>query len=62
MIGVYPAGETGPDPTDNVLILWLNTEFNYSTPPFSWGKSQPWLGFGHLKDYLPGIEIPTDLN
>jgi hypothetical protein len=47
----------GPQPSDPVHILQLNTEF---VDIFHWGRIQPWLGFGHLTDYLPGVEIPTD--
>ena len=46
---------TGPDPRDYISGLFLNTEFNIA----SWqGIIQPWLGYGHIKDYLPGVEIP----
>ena len=59
MIGVYPAKWTGPDPTDTKFTLWLNTDFN-DAPPYNWGDIQPWLGYGHLGEYLPEVEIPKN--
>ncbi len=59
MIGVLFSGWTGPDPSDTNLMVWLNVEPDLSTPPVDWGDSQPWLGYGHIKDYLPGVVIPT---
>jgi hypothetical protein len=45
----------GPNPIDYVDGITLNTDFI--------GKDiQPWLGFGHLKYYLPGRELPTGQN
>lgn len=46
----------GPDPTDSNLSLSLNIEFD-DVLLDRWGESQPWLGFGHIKDYLPGLEL-----
>ena len=59
MIGVLVTNWTGPEPTDIVYLLWLNTDF-INNPPFNWGEIQPWLGYGHIKEYLPDIEIPKD--
>jgi len=56
MIGVLQADWTGPAPSD-MGTVWLNVESDLSTPPVDWGISQPWLGYGHIKDYLPGVEI-----
>ncbi len=56
-IDVAPAFWNEPVPYDLVRNLSLNVEYH----PVSTISAalQPWLGFGHLKDYLPGIEIPT---
>jgi hypothetical protein len=57
-ISVDLGESTGPDPRDYISGLGLNTEFNIA----SWqGSIQPWLGYGHIKDYLPGVDIPTDI-
>jgi hypothetical protein len=59
MIDVYPASWIGPNPTDTNFTLTLNVEFNDPSLLAEWGENQPWLGYSHLKDYLPGVQIPT---
>jgi hypothetical protein len=48
-----------PDPFDTIYNLDLNVDFknNGYLVPIK-GIVQPWLGYGHIKDYLPGVEIP----
>jgi hypothetical protein len=59
LIEVYPTfQDTGPDPRDRVFDLLLNTEFNEETVPEGSGSIQPWLGYGHIEEYLPRIETP----
>lgn|GEM_PF-2084742 len=60
---------TGPDPRDYwVYRMILNAEFDeaflQSQPAYAsyynqFSERQPWLGYGHLSDYLPGDELPT---
>ncbi len=57
-IVVHTGGQNGPAPNDLVLQLSLNTDFYEANHPESWGKPQRWIGYGHIKDYLPGVEIP----
>ena len=50
----------GPDLKDNVDRMVLTRGLSNS----DWfanvyEKRQPWLGFGHLKDYFPGQDIPN---
>ncbi len=48
-------GWDGPNPNDNVNTIILNTdEFGSESDAV-----QPWSGYGHLRDYLPGAKIPT---
>ena len=54
---IISGGWTGPEPSDTIVELWLNTEFNNSILK-DYGPIQPWLGYGYIKDYLPGVEIP----
>ena len=56
-IDINPAPWNEPNPQDVVRGFGLNQEYPYTNP--GWSNLQPWLGFGHLKDYLPGVEIPT---
>jgi|WetSurMetagenome_2_1015567.scaffolds.fasta_scaffold45586_4 hypothetical protein len=56
-IMVTSGGWTGPDPNDHIVGLDLNTEFDNSLLP-AYGPIQTWLGYGHIKDYLPDVEIP----
>jgi hypothetical protein len=59
LITVSPGNRNGPDPKDAIFGLELNAEFDNSTLPTGWGSIRPWLGYGHIKDYLPGgIEYP----
>ena len=60
LIVVSPGDLTGPDSNDYIFEMYLNTEFTKATLP-SWyelGPIGPWLGYGHIKDYLPGVYIP----
>jgi hypothetical protein len=58
MVEVLYADWTGPAPNDRGTVL-LNVKPDLPTSPVDWGESQPWLGYGHIRDYLPGVEIPT---
>jgi hypothetical protein len=53
----------GPDPKDGILWLVLIDKLDFNHPPKWLDKQidnrQPWLGFGHLKDYFPGQDIPN---
>jgi hypothetical protein len=51
-----------PNPNDDVQSLGLNIEFYNPLRPRQKWIIQPWLGYGHLEDYLPGIRIPTNTN
>jgi hypothetical protein len=52
--------QSGPEPGNSIVELWLNMDFSNTTfPPPTWGAIQPWLGYGHIKDYLPRVGIPT---
>jgi hypothetical protein len=62
-IWVLAGSYTGPDPDDRIEMLVLSTEFNTLSP--SWladydNYRQPWLGYGHFKDYLPGVATPVN--
>ena len=58
MIAVSPGSRNGPDPNDLVYALFLNTEFDRANLLAEGENFQPWLGYGHLKDYLPGVQTP----
>jgi len=45
----------GPDPNDYVSMIFLNTENTVQ-------DRQPWLGYGHLQEYLPGQNRPANAN
>jgi hypothetical protein len=53
---------TGPSPDEYIEILSLNADFDSDDlPPWradDYENRQPWLGYGHLEEYLPGVEIP----
>jgi hypothetical protein len=51
---LYP----GPDSSNIITGLELNTQLDMTNPPSEWPVFQPWLGYGHLKDYLPTMESP----
>jgi hypothetical protein len=55
-IAVSPGSRNGPDPSDRVGALILNLELDKSN--YLYGDIQPWLGYHHLQDYMPGTEIP----
>ena len=57
-LSVYPGSWDGPNPEDPIRSMTINAEFTYSIF-LKKVKQQPWLGYGHLKDYLPGQELPT---
>jgi hypothetical protein len=56
-LSVYPGSWDGPNPEDPIRGMTINSEFTYSIF-LKKVKQQPWQGYGHLKDYLPGQEIP----
>jgi hypothetical protein len=57
-VDVHTTSTNGPQPTDKGYDLWLNAEFYAVTHPQEWGKPQSWLGYGHIQEYLPGLQIP----
>jgi hypothetical protein len=66
MIYSISGGPEGPSPNDSIYILSLNAEFDSSDLPVwranDYENRQPWLGYGHINDYLPGQVIPTASN
>ena len=57
-------GESGPDKDDAIEILYLNVSPDNSTAP-EWvvkhkDLRQPWLGFGHLEEYLKNRPSPLE--
>jgi hypothetical protein len=48
----------GPSLNDDVDLIILNVDKNSIYPIYSyeWQHLQPWIGFGHLNDYLPVIK------
>lgn len=59
-------GRLGPDPQDRVTLLSLNVEFSDANSPKwmteEYNLRQPWLGYGHFNDYLPGATPPALYN
>jgi len=51
-LSIHLGNLNGPDPEDFIDLLTVNDESinNYR---------QPWLGYWHIKDYLPGQKIPS---
>jgi len=61
-IFAFTINNNGPDPKDTIDILMLIDKLDLNNSP-KWLVEkyvirQPWLGFGHLKDYFPGRNIP----
>ena len=56
-LSVYPGSWDGPNSEDGVRGLVLYEKPTYYTA-YNQGDEQPWLGYGHLKDYLPGQKLP----
>lgn len=50
--------QIGPEPDNVISNLTLNTYIDVSSSPPEWAVFQPWLGYGHLKDYLPELKSP----
>ncbi len=50
------AFDNGSADTDDTISLYSYYPLDRTKHPF---KRQPWLGFGHIKDYLPGRSLPT---
>ena len=58
MLDVYLGSVSGPDPDDYIGDLYLNKEFIIA--PWQ-APIQPWLGYGHAKEYLPGgLHLPAE--
>ncbi len=57
-IVVFPGGWLGPEPDHHIAQLWLNVDFTSGTLPSWWGPIQPWRGYGHINEYLPGVDVP----
>jgi len=53
---------SGPNPKDKTLVLMLVDKLDLKSSPKwlidKYNIRQPWLGFGHLKDYFPDQDIP----
>jgi len=63
LIFVNTTDMTGPDIDDSVTILYLNITPDEATPlSFMSGQNlrQPWLGFGHLEEYLKNRPSPNE--
>jgi hypothetical protein len=63
LIFVSTSNETGPDIDDAVSVLYLNITPDEANPlSFMSGQNlrQPWLGFGHLDEYL--LRAPPELH
>lgn len=67
VIEVISGSDTGPAPADQIQTLILSTKFDtYSQKWLADQKwmadydnyRQPWLGYGHFGDYLPGVATP----
>ncbi len=57
-IFVYPGSWNGPNPDDYIESLVLNAEFTYPRD-LEEELQQPWLGYEHLQEYLPGQDLPS---
>jgi hypothetical protein len=58
-LAVYHEKGDGPDPTDPVWLLTINTNFE-PTNLFLQTEGKPWLGFGHLREYLAAQSDAVD--
>jgi hypothetical protein len=52
----------GPDPDDYIENMYLDTNLDDENLE-PWiiidnGNRQPWLGYGHLDEYLPNVKLP----
>jgi hypothetical protein len=52
----------GPDPGDHIEKMYLDTNLDDENLE-PWiiidnGNRQPWLGYGHLDEYLPNVKLP----
>jgi len=60
---IMPGSSTGPQPTDHYIQqLVLSTEFKTLPPSLLADYDnyrQPWLGYGHFENYLPGLATPV---
>lgn len=52
-VTVFYASPGGPNLYDSVSGMTLNTEFDLS-------DRQPWLGYGHIQEYLPEKKLPSN--
>jgi hypothetical protein len=62
MIDVHNYDYSGPQANDFPLFLGINLEFDGDKLP-NWqarkyADRQPWLGYGHIEEYLPGVILP----
>lgn len=56
----FTINNNGPDPADKIDWIVLATDLSKSNwLGDSYADRQPWLGFGHLKEYFPGQDIPN---
>jgi hypothetical protein len=62
MIDVHNYDYSGPQANDFPRFLGINLEFDGDKlPNWQGGKyadRQPWLGYGHIEEYLPGVILP----
>ncbi len=57
---IESGGQSGPQALNPVAELWLNMDFSDATfPEPDWSAMQAWLGYGHIREYLPALEIPS---
>lgn len=59
LLDVPVGSSSGPNSENRVVRLFLNKGFSEISLPVHLHPFQPWLGYGHLNDYLPdGMPIP----
>lgn len=58
-LAVYHEKGDGPDPTDPVWLLTINTNFETNSL-FLQTEEKPWLGYGHLQEYLAAQSDAVD--
>lgn len=62
MMDVVTSDFSGPKASDSPKFLGINLEFDgdelVAWRAEKYTSRQPWLGYGHIKDYLPGQKLP----
>jgi len=63
MVFINTTGFTGPKAEDKVKELYVNVpvdeEHVQSWIINDYNNRQPWLGYGHIEEYLPGRKLPS---